>query len=69
MKGQALYQDALSDLTAAYEDEHYAIEPASDADMLRHLMSAKAVSQAEINQATGIPKIEHLRGAGREEAV
>ena len=34
----------------------HAIEPASDADMLRHLMSAKAVNQAEIHQATGIPK-------------
>src|SRR5262245_41600127 len=30
----------LSDLTAAYEDEHHAIEPASDSDMLRHLMAA-----------------------------
>jgi HTH-type transcriptional regulator/antitoxin HigA len=55
-EGEKLYLDALSDLTAAYEDEHHAIEPASDADMLRHLMSAKAVSQAEIHQATGISK-------------
>jgi HTH-type transcriptional regulator/antitoxin HigA len=55
-KGQALYLDALSDLTAAYEDEHHAIDPASDADMLRHLMSAKNVSQVELHQATGIPK-------------
>jgi hypothetical protein len=31
-------------------------QPASDADMLRHLISAKAVSQAEIHQATGISK-------------
>jgi HTH-type transcriptional regulator / antitoxin HigA len=54
--GQKLYLDALSDLTAAYEDEHHAIAPASDADMLRHLMEAKGVSQAEVNQATGIPK-------------
>lgn len=55
-EGEKLYLDALSDLTAAYEDEHHAIEPASDADMLRHLMAAKEVSQAEIHQATGIPK-------------
>jgi HTH-type transcriptional regulator / antitoxin HigA len=54
-EGEKLYLDALGDLTAAYEDEHHAISPASDADMLRHLMSAKAVSQAEIHQATGIP--------------
>jgi HTH-type transcriptional regulator / antitoxin HigA len=55
-EGETLYLDALSDLTAAYEDEHHAIEPASDADMLRHLMEAKGVSQAEVHHATGIPK-------------
>jgi HTH-type transcriptional regulator/antitoxin HigA len=55
-EGEKLYLDALSDLTAAYEDEHHAIEPASDADMLRHLMSAKGVNQAEVHQATEIPK-------------
>jgi HTH-type transcriptional regulator/antitoxin HigA len=55
-EGEKLYLDALSDLTAAYEDEHHPIEPASDADMLRHLMAAKAVTQAEIHHATGIPK-------------
>jgi HTH-type transcriptional regulator/antitoxin HigA len=54
--GQTLYLDALSDLTAAYEDEHHAIEPASDAEMLRHLMEAKGVNQAELHRATGIPK-------------
>jgi HTH-type transcriptional regulator/antitoxin HigA len=54
--GEHLYLDALSALTAAYEDEHHAIAPAADADMLRHLMEAKSVSQAEIHQATGIPK-------------
>ncbi|HAH47900.1 hypothetical protein [Gimesia sp.] len=37
--GQELYLDALSDLVAAYEDEHYRILPASDAEMLRHLMN------------------------------
>jgi HTH-type transcriptional regulator/antitoxin HigA len=55
-EGEALYLDALSDLTAAYEDEHHAIELASDADMLRHLMEAKGVSQAAVHQATGISK-------------
>src|SRR5207249_1613347 len=47
-EGEEMYLDALSDLVAAYEDEHYAIEPASDADMLRHLMDAKAVTQAQL---------------------
>ena len=35
-EGEETYLDALSDLVAAYEDVHWPIEPASDADMLRH---------------------------------
>jgi HTH-type transcriptional regulator / antitoxin HigA len=54
--GQEMYLDALSDLVAAYEDEHYAIEPASDAEMLRHLMEAKGVTQARLSRETTIPK-------------
>jgi HTH-type transcriptional regulator/antitoxin HigA len=54
--GEETYLDALSDLVAAYEDEHYAIEPASDADMLRHLMEAKGVTQAQLHRDTGIAK-------------
>ncbi len=54
--GEELYLDALSDLVAAYEDDHYPIPPASDADMLRHLMEAKAVNQAELHRSTGIAK-------------
>ena len=44
--GEEMYLDALSDLVAAYEDAHHVIEPAADADMLRHLMEAKGVTQA-----------------------
>ena len=54
--GEEMYLDALSDLVAAYEDEHYAIEPASDADMLRHLMEARGVTQAQLSRETAIPK-------------
>jgi HTH-type transcriptional regulator / antitoxin HigA len=54
--GAEMYLDALSDLVAAYEDEHYAIEPASDADMLRHLMEAKGVTQAQLSRDAMIPK-------------
>lgn len=54
--GEALYLDALSDLVAAYEDQHYSIGPASDADMLRHLMEAKGTTQSELHEQTGIPK-------------
>jgi HTH-type transcriptional regulator/antitoxin HigA len=55
-EGEELYLDALSDLAAAYEDEHYAIEPASDADMLRHLMEAKGVTQAQVHRDTAVAK-------------
>jgi HTH-type transcriptional regulator/antitoxin HigA len=54
--GEELYLDALSDLVGAYEDVHYSIAPASDADMLRHLMDAKNVTQAELHRQTGLPK-------------
>lgn len=54
--GEEIYLDALSDLVGAYEDEHYPIAPASDADMLNHLMEAKATTQAELSRATKIAK-------------
>lgn len=55
-EGEEVYLDALSDLVAAYEDEHHAIEPASDADMLRHLLDARGVTQAQLSRDTSIPK-------------
>jgi len=55
-KGEEMYLDALSDLVAAYEDEHYVIEPASDAELLRHLMEAKGVTQAQLSRDTAVPK-------------
>ncbi|MDC0936142.1 helix-turn-helix domain-containing protein [Pirellulales bacterium] len=55
-RGQQSYLDALSDLVASYEDEHFPIEAASDADMLRHLLDTKGVSQAELHRETGISK-------------
>jgi HTH-type transcriptional regulator/antitoxin HigA len=55
-EGEETYLDALSDLVSSYEDEHHAIEPASDADMLRHLMEAKGVSQMQLSRDTGMPK-------------
>ena len=54
--GEEMYLDALSDLVTVYEDEHHAIEPASDADMLRHFMEAKDVSQVQLHRDTGIAK-------------
>ena len=57
--GQARHQaylDALSDLVGSYEDEHFSLEPASDAYMLRHLLDAKGITQAELHRETGISK-------------
>lgn len=54
--GEEMYLDALSDLVGTYEDEHHPIEPASDADMLRHLMEAKSVTQAQLSRDTAISK-------------
>ena len=51
-----MYLDALSDLVAVYEDEHHRIGPASDADMLRHLMDAKGVNQAQLSRDAEIAK-------------
>ncbi len=53
-KGERMYLDALSDLVAAYEDQHHAIGPASDADMLRHLLESKGKTQAELHRETKI---------------
>ena len=55
-EGEQIYLDALSDLVAAYEDAHHPIEPASDAHMLRHLMAAKGVTQAQLSRDTQLPK-------------
>lgn len=55
-RGEQAYLDALSDLVASYEDDHFPIEPASDADMLRHLLDAKGASQAQLHRETGISK-------------
>jgi HTH-type transcriptional regulator/antitoxin HigA len=54
--GEEMYLDALSDLVATYEDKHFPMAPASDADMLRHLLDMKGVTQADVSKATGIPK-------------
>jgi HTH-type transcriptional regulator/antitoxin HigA len=54
--GDEIYLDGLSDLVAAYEDAHMAIEAASDADLLRHLLEAKGVTQSQLSAETGIAK-------------
>lgn len=55
-EGVDMYLEALSDLVAVYEEERHPIPPASDADLLRHLLEAKGATQAELCRATGIAK-------------
>lgn len=66
--GEEIYLDALSDLVGAYEDDHHAIQPASDAEMLQHLLDAKGITQAELSRDTNLPKStisEVLKGKKR----
>lgn len=56
LSGELMYLEALSDLVGAYEDKHYAIEPASDSAMLKHLMEAKGINQIELHRCTGVAK-------------
>ena len=54
--GERAYLDALCDLVVVYEDQHHSIPVASDADLLRHLMEAKGVTQIQIHKDTGLAK-------------
>jgi HTH-type transcriptional regulator/antitoxin HigA len=53
-RGQEDYLDVLSDLVKRYEADEHPMEPVPDADLLRHLIEAKGVSQQEAAQATEI---------------
>jgi HTH-type transcriptional regulator/antitoxin HigA len=54
--GEQAYLEALSDLVVVYEDQHHEIPEASDADLLRHLMEAKGVTQTQLHHDTGLAK-------------
>ncbi len=54
--GEEMYLNALADLVGVYEDQHHRIEPASDADLLRHLMDARGINQIQLHRQTEIPK-------------
>src|ERR1700679_2593387 len=55
-QGGEMYLDALSDLVGTFKDEDHPIAPASDVDMLRHLLDAKGIKQAQLCRDTGLPK-------------
>ena len=48
------YLDVLSGLVERYEKEQHPMPPVSDAEMLRHLIQAKDVTQVQVARATGI---------------
>lgn len=48
------YLDVLSDLVEAYEDEHIPVKPVGDAEMLRFLIEAKGVTQAQAAKEAGV---------------
>ena len=48
------YLEVLSGLVEAYETEEHPMQPLPDAEMLRHLIDAKGVSQTEVAKGTGI---------------
>jgi|LakMenEpi03Aug12_release.lakeMendotaPanAssembly.Ray.scaffolds.fasta_scaffold796635_1 HTH-type transcriptional regulator/antitoxin HigA len=54
--GAEVYLEALSDLVATYEEKNCAIPPASDAEMLAHLLEMKGVTQAEVSREAKLPK-------------
>lgn len=52
--GEQAYLDVLTDLVEAYEDRHVAVPDASEADVLRCLMTANGLSQAALAKQVGI---------------
>ncbi len=60
--GEEMYLDAPSDLVAIYEDEHYAIEPASDAEMLRprEVVSYRSLRSEDLSSKTSRGNITSL---------
>lgn len=53
-RGEQAYLDVLTDLFEAYEDEHVPIPVASEADVLRGLMTANGLSQPVLAKKVGI---------------
>lgn len=52
--GEQDYLDVLSDLVHRYEHEEHPMPPLSDAEMLKHLLEARGISQTQLAQSTDI---------------
>ena len=51
---EADYLAVLSDLVEQYEADAHPMPPASDAELLQHLLEAQSVTPREVAQATGM---------------
>ncbi len=52
--GTREYLDVLTDLVAAYEDEHVPMPDVSEADVLRELMRSNRLSQMQLAKSVGM---------------
>jgi HTH-type transcriptional regulator / antitoxin HigA len=52
--GEQDYLDVLSDLVEKYETDEHPMPPVSDAQMLRHLISARGITQAKLAEDTEV---------------
>lgn len=48
------YLNILGSIVKTYEDEHYPLPSVPNADLVRHLMEARDVTQAEVSAGSGI---------------
>jgi HTH-type transcriptional regulator / antitoxin HigA len=54
-RGEQEYLDVLTDIVEKYEAENCPMSPVSDAEMLRHLIGARGITQAKLSADVGIP--------------
>jgi hypothetical protein len=67
--GEEMDLDALSDLVAACEDEYYAIEPASDAEMLCPFDGSQGYHAGATEQGDHDPQVHNFRVSWGEETL
>ena len=60
LKCERDYLDMLSGLVRRYEQQQHPTPPVSDADMLRHLIEARDVTEAQVAMDTGIAESTFL---------
>jgi HTH-type transcriptional regulator / antitoxin HigA len=54
-RGEQDYLDVLTDIVERYETEHCPMSAVSDADMLRHLIEARGITQAKLSADVDMP--------------